>query len=86
MKSLNEKGKKVSFPYRVKGLDDKVIVNIVMFFTIPETEEEFYYSYLPEIIKEKNELNNKFTGSAFAQQENQTIAMSVNNKKMYINE
>ena len=24
-----------------------------MFFTIPETEEEFYYSYLPEIIKEK---------------------------------
>ena len=41
---------------------------------------------MEEIIKEKNELNNKFTGSAFAQQENQTIAMSVNNKKMYINE
>ena len=31
-----------------------------------------------------NEINNKFTGSAFAQQENQNVAINVNKKNMFI--
>ena len=31
-----------------------------------------------------NEINNKFTGSAFAQQENQNLAINVNKKNMFI--
>ena len=50
---ISEKGIEVKYPYQATSLDDKVIVNVILSFAIPTTGEMVIYSYIPEIIKEK---------------------------------
>ena len=52
IQNIKTKGKPISEIFYSDNIEDKDIISVVFYFTIPDTEEEFYYAYTAALIEE----------------------------------